>query len=166
MANDDEVYYWLRGRHDDVRLECIEITHPSFTKIYRFVRNHADGVRVKHGSWYDYEYLPITIKTSKSADNLNQGMSLGIGDVGDIIPMEIDRLRNGSHKTSRPIINYRVYLTSDLSTPVDSILGLEVTDNNPQNAGAVLTCRARDLNKSSTGLIYNLYDDPTLIGFT
>ena len=48
MASIKELEYWLRGRHADVRLECIEIKHPSFSRDSRFLRHHADGVRVKH----------------------------------------------------------------------------------------------------------------------
>ena len=101
MANIKEMEYWLRGRHDDVRLECIEIKHPSFSRDYRFVRNHADGVRVRHEDkvYRDYEPLPLTIKAAKSADDLQQSFTIGIGDVGEIMPYEIDRLRRGTRST-------------------------------------------------------------------
>ena len=81
MPTPDENFYWLKGRHDDVRLECIEIIHPSFRRHYRYVRNHADGVRVKHedGTWRDYEYLPLSVKAGKTADNLDQSFTIGIG---------------------------------------------------------------------------------------
>ena len=167
MANIKEMEYWLRGRHNDVRLECIEITHPSFTKHYRFVRNHADGVRVKHenGLWYDYEFLPLTIKPAKSADNLQQIFTIGIGDVGDIMPREIDRLRRGTHSTVRPTLNYRVFLTSDLTEPMTSVRGLEITDNQPQKRGAVFSCQAKELNKTSTGILFTIDLFKSLRGF-
>lgn len=167
MANIKEMEYWLRGRHNEVRLECIEITHPSFTKHYRFVRNHADGVRVKHenGLWYDYEFLPLTIKPAKSADDLQQSFTIGIGDVGEIMPNEIRRLRNGTHANVRPTLNHRVYLTSDLTTPMKSIRGLEITDNQTQKQGAVFACQARELNKNSTGVVFTIDLVPSLRGF-
>ena len=161
-----ELEYWLVGRHDDVRLECVEITHPSFSKSYLFVRNHIDGVRVRHenGTYYNYEYLPLTVKPSSSTDSLEQSFTIGIGDVGDVMPYEIDRLRNGKHATTRPTVNYR-YLTSDLTAPVMFVLGLEITDNAPQKQGAVFTCKAKEVNKTSTGVKYTLADYPTLRGF-
>jgi len=166
MSNNKEIEFWLAGRHDDVRLECIEITHPSFSRHYRFVRNHADGVRVKHenGNWYDYDYLPVTIKPAKSSDDLQQSFTIGIGDVGTVMPFEIDRLRRGSYPNVRPTLNYRVFLTSDLTTPSTSVLGLEITDNQPQKQGAVFVCKARELNKTSTGIVYTIKDFPGLIG--
>ena len=39
--------YWLNGTPDDVRLQLVEIKHPSFQRVYRIVQNHAEGVRVK-----------------------------------------------------------------------------------------------------------------------
>lgn len=156
MATIKEMEYWLRGRHDDVRLECIEIKHPSFSRDYRFVRNHADGVRVRHEDkvYRDYEPLPLTIRAGQSADNLQQSFTIGIGDVGQIMPFEIDRLRRGQHSTTRPTLNYRVYLTSDLTEPMTSVRGLEITDNQPQKRGAVFKCQAKQLNKTSTGIIF------------
>lgn len=78
---------------------------------------------------------------------------------------EIDRLRNGKHATTRPTVNYRVYLSSNLSSPIVSALGLEITDNTPQRQGAVFTCKAKEVNKISTGIKYTLADYPTLRGF-
>ena len=167
MATLDEMEFWLKGRHDDVRLECIEISHPSFTKNYRFVRNHAYGVRVKHenGTWYDYEYLPMTIQPSESTDNLQQAFTIGIGDVGEVMPNEIRRLRNGSYPNVRPTVNYRVYLTSDLSKPITSVLGLEITDNQPKKQGAVFKCQAKEANRNSTGEVFTIGLLPSLRGF-
>lgn len=167
MATDAEKYYWLVGRHDDVRLECIEITHPSFSRSYRFVRNHTDGVRVRHenGTYYDYDYLPVTIQAGKTADSLEQSFTIGIGDVGEVMPYEIQRLRNGKHAHVRPTLNYRVYLSSDLTTPLNSVLGLEITDNQPQGQGAVFKCKAREVNATATGTKYTLDSYPTLRGF-
>lgn len=167
MATDAEKYYWLIGRHDDVRLECIEILHPSFSKTYRFVRNHTDGIRVSHenGNYYDYEYLPLTINAGKTSNNLDQSFTIGIGDVSEIMTHEIRRLRNGNYPNIRPTVNYRVYLTSDLTKPLSSVLGLEVTDNQPKQQGAVFICKAKEVNKTATGVKYTLEDYPTLRGF-
>ena len=166
MATIKEMEYWLRGRHDDVRLECIEIKHPSFSRDYRFVRNHADGVRVRYEDkvYRDHEPLPLTIRAGQSADNLQQSFTIGIGDVGEIMPFEIDRLRRGQHSTTRPTLNYRVYLTSDLTEPMTSVRGLEITDNQPQKRGAVFKCQAKQLNKTSTGVIFTIDLVPTLRG--
>lgn len=71
MTTDYE--YYLKGDPNDVRLALIEVTHPSFLYAYRLVQNHAYGVKVRHedGNWYEYAYSPITIKKSKSDDDLD-----------------------------------------------------------------------------------------------
>lgn len=172
MASIEEMDYWLRGRHDEYRLECIEIKHPSFSRDYRFVRNNEDGVRVKHANkngvdtWYDYEYLPLSITAAKSSDDLQQGFTIAIGDVGEIMPQEIRRLRNGSYRNVKPIVNYRVYLSSNLASPMRSALGLEVTDNQTQKRGAVFICKARELNKNSTGAVLTIDLFPSQRGFS
>lgn len=167
MASIKDMEHWLRGRHDDVRLECIEIKHPSFSRDYRFVRNHAYGVRIRHEDrvYRDYDPLPLTIRPGTAANDLQQSFTIGIGDVGEIMPMEIDRLRRGSHQTVRPIVNYRVFLTSDLTEPMNSVRGLEITDNQPQKRGAVFSCKAKQLNKNSTGVIFTNSLFTTLRGF-
>lgn len=167
MATEKEKSHWLAGNHDEFGIECIEIIHPSFTKHYHFVRNHEDGVRVKHndGVYKDYEFLPLAIKPSRSANDLQQGFTIGIGDVGEIMPNEIDRLRRGSHRTVRPKLNYRVYLNSDLDSPMRSVLGLEITDNQPKKQGAVFICKARELNKTDTSVLFTSSLFPSLAEF-
>lgn len=167
MATNKEIEHWLRGRHDDIRVECIEIIHPSFSRHYRFVRNAVDGIRVKdeRGYWKDYDYLPISIKPGQSANNLEQSFTMGIGDVGEVMPFELDRLRRGSYAHVKPTVNYRTYLTSDLSEAMMSVRGLEITDNQPQKQGAVFKCKARELNKTSTGICFTYDRFETLRGF-
>lgn len=165
-VSEKELEFWLRGG-SDVVLECVEISHPSFSKTFRFVRNHMGGVRVKHGGrWHAYEYVPLTISAGSSADNLEQSFTMGIGEVGDILPAEVARIRNGNHRTVRPSVAYRAYLLSDLENPIREVVGLEVTDNQPKPEGAVFKCRMRELNASETGMKYTLNKYPTLRGFT
>lgn len=159
--------YFLRGNPNDVLLQCIEVSHPSFTKTYRYVKNAADGVTVKHedGTSREYLYSPLTIQKSKTSDDLDQSINIGVGDLGEDFPKEIDRLRNGSYQTVKPILNYREYLTSDLTKPMLYILNLEVTDYQPKTDGAVFTCKAKQLNLSKSGETYTLDKFPSLRGF-
>lgn len=168
MTTDSEINYWLKGSSKQIRIECVEITHPSFSKHYRFTRNAMNGVRAKdeQGVWRDYEYLPLSITASRAASDLEQGFTIAIGDVGEIMSLEIDRLRNGQYPHIRPTVNYRAYLSDDLTKPSFNVLGLEVTDNQPNKRGSVFVCKARELNKTSTGIVYTLKDYPELKAFT
>lgn len=168
MASNSEINHWLQGSSKQIRIECVEIIHPSFTKPYRFTRNAMSGVRAKDesGVWRDYEYLPLSITASRAASDLEQGFTIAIGDVGEIMSIEIDRLRNGQYPHLLPVVNYRAYLSDDLTTPSFSVLGLEVKDNQPNKHGAVFVCKARELNKSATGIVYTLVNNPGLKGYT
>lgn len=166
MTTDYE--YYLKGDPEEVRLALIEVTHPSFLHAYRYVQNHAYGVSVKHedGAWYEYAYSPITVKKSKADDDLDQSITIGVGDLGEHLPDDIDRLRaSDQHANIKPTLNYREYLLSNLEKPVLSVLGLEVSDWQPSKEGSVFVCKAKELNLTRTGLTYNLDKFPLLRGF-
>jgi hypothetical protein len=160
--------FWLSGNPDDVRLQCVEISHPAWSKVYRIVQNHADGVTVMHenGMPYDYEYVPLTIQKGTNSDDLDQEITIGVGDLGEDFPFELDRMRASAlYAHVRPNLNYREFNLSDLTKPQVTINGLEATDYEPKKEGAIFVCRAKHMNLTKTGTTYNLDDYPTLRGF-
>lgn len=159
--------YWLSGNPDDVRLLMVEITHPAWSKTYRIVQNHADGITVQHenGVSYFYEYVPLTIQRGSNSDDLDQDITIGVGDLGEDFPSELKRARDSQYSDIRPTLNYREYNLSDLTKPQLTILGLEVTDYEPKREGAVFVCRAKQMNLTKTGEVYTLDNTPTLRGF-
>ena len=159
--------YWLSGNPDDVRLLCVEVSHPAWSKVYRIVQNHADGVTVQHENSvsYDYDYVPLTIQRGNNSDDLDQDITIGVGDLGETFPLELDAARASAFADVRPTLNYREYNLSDLTKPQLTILGLEVTDYEPKREGAVFVCRAKQMNLTKTGITYNIKDFPTMRGF-
>lgn len=160
--------FWLSGNPDDVRLLLVEISHPAWSKTYRIVQNHSDGITVKHegGLSFDYDYVPLTIRKGTNSDDLDQEITIGVGDLGEDFPLEIDRIRaSDRYSKVKPKLNYREYNLSDLTKPQLTIIGLEVTDYEPKIEGAVFVCRAKQMNLAKTGEVYNLDDYPTLRGF-
>ena len=159
--------FFLSGNPDDVRLLLVEISHPAWSKTYRIVQNHSEGITVKHedGFEYAYDYVPLTIQKGSNSDDLDQDITIGVGDLGEDFPAELERARNSQYSEIRPKLNYREYNLSDLTKPQLTILGLEVTDYEPKAEGAVFVCRAKQMNNTKTGETYNLDDYPTLRGF-
>ena len=49
----DYTSFFLNASGAIVLLECIEVSHPSFSKTYRYVKNDEDGV-VAGGASYTY----------------------------------------------------------------------------------------------------------------
>lgn len=159
--------YWLSGNPDDVRLLLVEITHPAWSKVYRIVQNHADGITVQHENTfsYEYEYVPLTIQKGSNSDDLDQEITIGVGDLGEDFPKELEAARASQYSHIRPTLNYREYNLSDLTKPQVTILGLEVTDYEPKIEGAVFVCRAKQMNLTKTGEPYTLDNTPTLRGY-
>lgn len=161
--------FWLRGDPTDVRLRMIEVTHPAWSQTYYIVQNYADGITVQHedGLFYDYEYVPLTIQLGASNDDLDQSITIGVGDLGDIFPQEIDAIRESSEYAKiKPTVNYREYYLSDLTAPKVSILGLDVVTYDPQEEGTVFECQAKQMNLTASGETFNLNTFKTMRGFT
>lgn len=156
--------FYLVGNPQSVRLQLIEITHPAFSQVYRFVRNHALGVTVtQDGEQVFYQYMPIQLQKSKASSDLDQSINITIGDVSEIIPDEIDRVRQSNlFSTVKPIVNYREYYADDLTRPCLEDVLLEVTDYSLQREGTVFKAEARDISNTKTGLVYNLDTHPLL----
>ena len=161
----DDYEFYLVGNPQAVRLQLVEIAHPAFTQTFRFVRNHALGVTVTHenGVSAHYEYLPIPVQKGKSSTDLEQTLTITIGDVGEIIPKQIDLIRKSDlFALIRPIVNYREYYSDKLGEPCLVGSNLEVTDYSLQKQGVVFKCQAKDIANTKTGSTYNLDSHPLL----
>ena len=159
--------YHLIGNAHDVLLECIEISHPAFSQTYRYVRNHAKGLDVTHedGTVTHYDYAPIKLQRGQSNEKLSQTITLTIGDLGLIIPKEVDRLYDSPYELEYPLLVCRRYLLSNLQVPFERRKVLKITENNPQKFGAVLKAMQRALNISKSGRTFNLDKWAALRGF-
>lgn len=159
--------YHLSGSAQDVLLECVEVSHPAFSKVYRYVRNHTKGVTVKHedGVTVDYKYAPISIQRGQTNEKLSQTITLTVGDLGMIIPQETDRLYGSIHELEHPKVTYRSYLLSNLLEPFEIARGLKVTENTPQLWGAMFKAQVRALNDNKSGRSFTLDKWRALRGF-
>lgn len=93
-----------------VRYQLIELSHPNFTQTYRLVRNATEGVYVKHeGSSVPtfYTYMPMRIDEIGSDNSLDQSMDVTFGDLGSILPFEIDLISNANSMGTKPVLTYR-----------------------------------------------------------
>ena len=160
--------YFLRGDPTVVRPQLIEVTHPAFRRAYRYVQNAARGVTVTHedGEIHAYRYSPISIKKSKSDDSLDQSITITVGDLGEFLPDDMDRLRaSEDHRNVKPTLNYREYLSDNLDSPILTIEELMVTDHQPHIDGGMFVCKAKEMNLTKTGMSYTLEDFLTLRDF-
>lgn len=160
--------YFLNSRSDVVALETIEISHPSFTQVYRRVRNHRDGIWLPIESeeapvffaWY-----PMLITELSDQADLDNGLRISFGDLGEILPKELDAVTSDDAMHIKPTIIYRVYRSDDISEPMFGPIYLEATTFSFTREGATFEASAPYLNRTRTGEMYNLTRFPMLRGF-
>ncbi len=164
----DYAAFFLSSRQDVVQLELIEITHPSFSQPYRFVRNHADGVVVDLSAEEEgvaFQYYPARVSLRGSRDDLDSQIRIDLGDTGEIIPQEIDRVHDGGGFTVRPQLRYWAFRSDDLTEPLFGPLTMETSAINTNEGGASMDCRAPATNLTRTGERYKLDRFSSLRGF-
>lgn len=159
--------YFLNSKSSIVQLELIEIKHPNFTQDYRIVRNATAGVTVtlETGVIASFDYYPAKIKGLGTRENLDFGLSMELGDLGEILPKELDEISLYDNFQTKPVVVYRTYRSDDLTKPLFGPLVLEVTTFNFKKEGASFEAKAPSLNVSTTGELYTFARFPMLRGF-
>lgn len=165
----DALSFFLTSRRDVVQLELIEISHSAFTQTYRKVRNHrlnnGLSVHLETGSeqWFDWYPLEIT-QLSDQAD-LDTGIRIDFGDLGEVLPIELDAVHAADAMSEKPKVIYRAYRSDDLSAPLIGPLHLEAKSFSFKAQGASFEASAPYVNQTRTGETYNLIRFPMLRGF-
>lgn len=159
--------YFLTSDRDVVRLETVEISHPSFTQVYRRVRNAADGitVRLEDGALAFFDYYPMAITELGDQANLDTGIRIDFGDLGEVLPKELDAAYAADDMATKPVVKYRAYRSDDLESPLLGPLRLEATSFSFRREGASFEATAPYVNNNRTGQTYNLTMFPMQRGF-
>lgn len=159
--------FFLNSKSSVVKLETIEITHPNFTKPYRLVRNAVAGITAKleDGSTVDFEYYPLRVTASKSGDDLDMGIRVDLGDLGEVLPTELDAVASANGFGVKPVVKYREYRSDDLNNVLNGPIVLEVRTFSFKREGSSFEAKAPSLNINRTGEIYDLERFPMLRGF-
>lgn len=158
--------FFLGTPRSVVELELIDITHPSFLYDYFIVRNSITGVTVtrEDASVQLYQFYPITCKPLGFKDDLDQGFSLTVGDTGDTLAQEIERVRKADNFRVKPKFVYRSYRSDTLGAPLYGPVVLEIARVTTAPEGASFEARAPRVNDGRTGEVYRLDRFPMLRG--
>lgn len=158
--------FFLNSQSSVVQLELLELSHPSFTKTYRIVRNAVNGVlaNIEH-VYQQFDYYPLRISPTGSRDNLDHSFKLDLGDLGEVLPRELDAIASAGTFDVKPTIRYWTFRSDDLSQPLFGPLILEVQHFNFNKDGCSFEAKAPSLNVSKTGEVYKLDRFPMLRGF-
>lgn len=158
--------FFLNSKASVVQLELLEISHSQFSQIFYAVRNATRGITVTHenGLDYAYEYVPMKITPGGVREDLDFLIEVTFGDLGEIIPAEIDAIRAANAFSEYPVIRYRVYRSDDLTFPLYGPYKLEIEDFNFTREGSSFEAKPPSLNTQKTGETYKLARFPMLRG--
>lgn len=159
--------YFLKSKSSVVELDTLEISHPSFTQVYRIVRNATQGVTVtlEDLSVVEFQYRPMKIVPVSNRDDLDQFIRIDLGDLGEILPRELDAVFNANDFSSKPIVKYRAYRSDDLTEPLLGPWILEIGEFSFNRMGASFEAKAPRLNINRTGELYRIERFPMLRGY-
>lgn len=159
--------YLLNSAPYVVQLQMLEFTHPNFSTTYRIVRNAIGGVSVTHEGGagpFAYSYYPLLIKAVGSGDDLDQSIEITFGDLGQVLPAELDRIAAANAFTTKPVVNYREYRSDDLTAPIYGPLSFRIDSMGFTKEGAAMKAKAASFNTGRIGQYYSIAQFPSLQG--
>jgi hypothetical protein len=158
--------YFFNTPSSVVALETIENAHPSFSQTYRVVRNGFTGLD-ENGVSRTYTYYPCNIQQATSSDDLDYTLQVTFGDLGEIIPNEIDRVFKDGTGGVRPTVKYRVYLSDGVTHTLEySGDELEIKGIACNKDGSTFEASPVTTNTTSIGVRYTVAQFEGLRGFT
>lgn len=162
--------YFFASRPAAIKYQLLEITHPNFSGPYRVCRNNAPDfdLSVLHEGGlgpFIYTFLPMQIRTMGSAGNMDQELEITFGDLGELLPQQIEFINNANGMQTKPSIVYREYSSIDLTLPIFGPFTLNVNAIAFNKTGAVFTAKPQAFNRGRTGEIYDVGRFPMLVGF-
>ncbi|WP_433846892.1 hypothetical protein [Acinetobacter proteolyticus] len=156
----DYTSFYLNASSGVVPLECIEISHPSFSKVFRYVKNDSDGI-VAEGQ--NYVYQPMSIKRNNVSNDLEQTLSLTIADMDDELALAVSAIRESVYPTVKPECKFKLFRDDDLTSPMTQLQTLEIPTISKDSSGLVtFDAQAPQLNSVKTGRAYSVEDYPLL----
>lgn len=159
--------FFLNSEIDIIQYECIEVSHPNFSKVYRIVRNKIDGLTatLETAASATFEYYPLKITPSETSDNLDFSIKVEFGDLGENIPQEIENVVNAGSFLTKPVFIYRSYRSDDLTAPMTGPFELEIVELNIDKNGCSFEAKAKNTNLNGTGVKYSVGKFPSLRAF-
>jgi len=159
--------FFLNSSSQVVQLELLQMSHPSWSQTYYVVRNAVGGINVtlETGQKQFFQYYPMQIKYEGMKDDLDQKFSITFGDLGTVIPQEMDRMIEDDTMAIKPTVIYRVYRSDDLTQPLVTPYYLEIQNFSFNVDGVSFTAQAPQLNVTTTGSDYTTDRFPMLVEF-
>lgn len=168
---DDIKDFHLDSVSSVVLLETLEISHSLWPDPIRIVTNHPDGISVtlENDQPATFEFIPLMIQRGNTSDDLDQTLNITVGDLGEIVPPLIQKIRDAS-SDEKPQVIYRSFAFDAASmvltkpTPIEIIRGLHVAKMNQDYQATTFEAATSGKNSVKTGRTYNFEEYPDLRG--
>lgn len=159
--------FLLNSASDIVKLETIEIDHPSFLTPYFVVRNNTQGftAKIENGESIFFEYIPMRITENSAQGDLDYALQIQFGDLGERLPFDFDRIFRDANFFIEPTLIYRSYRSDNLEQPMQGPIELKIKTFNFDQLGALFEARADRGNSQKTGELYTLDRFPMMRAF-
>lgn len=159
--------FFLNSPSRVIRYETVEISHPSFSQVYRIVRNARFGInaKIETGSTVAFVYYPLQIETTGSNGTLDQSFRFSIGDLGSLVHGELENVIADDTFDIKPQVVYRAYRSDDLDHILYGPIKLELTSIPVNHDGFTFEAKPWQANQNTTGENYTLGSFPGLRGF-
>ncbi len=159
--------FFLGSTRAAVQLETLEISHPNFSKRFLLVRNARKGItaKIEGGISTAFQYAPLRINSNGARNDLDRGIQVSFGDLGEVLPKEIDRVEQEDAFDINPLCIYRAYNSDDLDNILIGPHTFEIKALSQNQTGATFEAKAPGLNITKTGELYKLDRFPMLRGF-
>jgi len=113
----------------------------------------------------EYTYLPMKITALATKDDLDTGIKVDMGDLGEVFPKEVDAVDNADGYGTKPEVKYSIYASNDLTTPLYGPVTLQIKDIAFSHEGISFEASPPSLNVNKTGILYQYTQFPMLRGF-
>lgn len=155
MSEIDDYRRLLSSHPEDKKFyECVTISHSEFSKTYYLVLDSQPlQAMLNNGDLAEFEAASIKATNAANSNDLDQNVTFTIVDIDNKLDGELDLISPGTQES--PIIAYSVYLSEDLSAPIEHI---EYDSKSVAQEKGIFTLKAGapDLNADQTGEIYDL----------
>lgn len=161
--------YYLNSRSDVKQLDLIEISHSQFSKVYRIVRNWRAGVTVDLSPDQQdvaFEYYPLQVELEGNKDDLDSSIKVNLGDLGEVVPSEIDRIAEANAWDEKPQMRHWTFQSDNLTQPLSGPFDFEIPAIAFTEEGASFEASAPQLNLTKTGERITLVRFPMQRGIT
>lgn len=156
--------FFLNSLASVVLVDCVEMSHPDFSKTHRVVRNVTTGASVRHdGEKRLYDYYPLEITWDGQTEDLEFAFSIKFGDLEGALQKEMELLAAADGFLTKPRFNFRQYRSDDFSEPIRTMF-LFINELAFNREGAEFDATASQQNIRATGRLYDLATFPQLEG--